>query len=291
MPTNQPAHSDDRTDAGRELPGPLVLCADDYAVHAPASAGILELARRQRLSATSVMVLSPRWAEDAAPLRELRDQIDVGLHLDFTSPMACDAGFGRSVGGMMWRSLWPLGQSLRQQWREAIEQQCDAFEHHWRHAPDHMDGHQHVQQFPGLRDLVLEVLQHRYGHGERRAWLRVSRVGQSDVKAAIITRWGAQLWARQLKAAGWRGLAPLRGAYDFTGGRDLYARRMRGWLSQARLDGGMIMCHPAKSVYPGDDIGDARAWEYEYLSSDVFAHDLSATGLQLVRGSALHLPS
>ena len=291
MPTNQPAHSDDRTDAGRELPGPLVLCADDYAVHAPASAGILELARRQRLSATSVMVLSPRWAEDAAPLRELRDQIDVGLHLDFTSPMACDAGFGRSVGGMMWRSLWPLGQSLRQRWREAIEQQCDAFEHHWRHVPDHMDGHQHVQQFPGLRDLVLEVLQHRYGHCERRAWLRVSRVGQSDVKATIITRWGAQLWAQQLKAAGWRGLAPLRGAYDFTGGRDSYPRRMRGWLSQAHLDGGMIMCHPAQSVYAGDDIGDARVWEYEYLSSDAFAHDLSATGLQLVRGSALHLSS
>jgi predicted glycoside hydrolase/deacetylase ChbG (UPF0249 family) len=154
-----------------------------------------------------------------------------------------------------------------------------------------MDGHQHVQQFPGLRDLVLEVLQHRYGHCERRAWLRVSRVGQSDVKATIITRWGAQLWAQQLKAAGWRGLAPLRGAYDFTGGRDSYARRMRGWLSQAHLDGGMIMCHPAQSVYAGDDIGDARVWEYEYLSSDAFAHDLSATGLQLVRGSALHLSS
>jgi len=67
MPTTQPSHADDRTNVGRELPGPLVLCADDYAVHAPASAGILELARRQRLSATSVMVLSPRWAEDAAP--------------------------------------------------------------------------------------------------------------------------------------------------------------------------------------------------------------------------------
>ena len=291
MPTPESPRSDDRTDAGRSRPGSLVLCADDYAVHAPASAGIVELARRQRLSATSVMVLSPRWATDAAPLRELRDQIDVGLHLDFTSPMACAAGFGRSLGSMMWRTLWPLGTALRQQWREAIEQQCDAFEQHWHHAPDHVDGHQHVQQFAGLRDLLLEVLQHRYGRDDRRAWLRVSRVKQPDGKAAIITRWGAQPWAQQLQAAGWCGLAPLRGVYDFTGGRDAYAQRMRGWLSQAGLDGGMIMCHPAQSEDAADTIGAARVWEYDYLSSDAFTHDLSAAGLHLVRGSALHLSS
>ena len=288
MPTAQPSVSADRTDAVERMPRPLVLCADDYAVHAPASAGIVELARRRRLSATSVMVLSPRWPTDVAPLREVRDQLDVGLHLDFTSPMACAAGFGRSLGSMMWRTLWPLGPALRAQWREAVERQCDAFERHWQQAPDHVDGHQHVQQFAGLRDLVLEVLQRRY---DRRPWLRVSRVVQPDVKAAIITRWGAEPWARQLQSAGWRGLAPLRGAYDFTGGRDAYARRMRGWLAQARRDGGLIMCHPALSVDLDDPIDAARVWEFEYLSSEAFAHDLSAAGLRLVRGSALHLPS
>ena len=291
MPTVPIPRSDDRTDAARALPGHLVLCADDYAVHAPASAGIVELARRQRLSATSVMALSSRWAEDAAPLRDLRDQIDVGLHLDFTSPMACAAGFGRSLAGLMWRTSWPLGEARRQQWREAIERQCDAFELHWHHAPDHVDGHQHVQQFAGLRDLLLEVMQRRYGGHDRRPWLRVSRVGQPGYKAAIITRWGAQPWTRQLQSAGWSGLSPLRGAYDFTGGQDSYRQRMRAWLSQARLDGGMIMCHPAQSRQAEDEIGVARVWEYAYLSSDAFAHDLSAAGMQLVRGSALHFPS
>jgi predicted glycoside hydrolase/deacetylase ChbG (UPF0249 family) len=265
-----------------------VLCADDYAVHAPASTGILALARQRRLSATSVMVLSPRWPVDVSPLRELRDHLDVGLHLDFTSSMACEAGWGRTLGGMMWRTLWPLGSALRVQWREAIERQCDAFEHHWQHAPDHVDGHQHVQQFAGLRELLLEVLTRRY---DRRPWLRVSQVAQPDVKAAIITRWGAQPWTQMLHAAGWRGLAPLRGAYDFSGGQNAYAQRMRGWLAQAHADGGMIMCHPARGVESADAIGAARAWEYDYLSSDAFAHDLSAAGLVLTRGSALHFPS
>jgi predicted glycoside hydrolase/deacetylase ChbG (UPF0249 family) len=63
---------------------------------------------------------------------------------------------------------------------------------------------------------------------------------------------------------------------------------MRQWLQAARADGGLIMCHPALDVMPDDPIGHARAWEYAYLSSDAFAHDLAAAGLCLVRGSALH---
>jgi predicted glycoside hydrolase/deacetylase ChbG (UPF0249 family) len=278
-PTRSPADRADTAQTG------LVLCADDYSVHAPASAGILDLARRQRLSATSVMVLSPRWPADAAPLREVRDQVDVGLHLDFTSPMACAAGHGRSLGALMLRCTWPLDTALQQQWRTAIERQCDAFEQHWQQAPDHLDGHQHVQQFAGLRELLLAVLTRRY---DKRPWLRVSRVAQSGLKPAIIRLWGAGPWQQQLQAAGWLGVGPLRGAYGFDGGEQAYAQRMRQWLQAARADGGLVMCHPAQQVVSDDPIGAARAWEYAYLSSNAFAHDLQAAGVRLVRGSALH---
>ena len=278
-PTRSPADRADTAQTG------LVLCADDYSVHAPASAGILDLARRQRLSATSVMVLSPRWPADAAPLREVRDQVDVGLHLDFTSPMACAAGHGRSLGALMLRCTWPLDTALQQQWRTAIERQCDAFEQHWQQAPDHLDGHQHVQQFAGLRELLLAVLTRRY---DKRPWLRVSRVAQSGLKPAIIRLWGAGAWQQQLQAAGWLGVGPLRGAYGFDGGEQAYAQRMRQWLQAARADGGLVMCHPAQQVVSDDPIGAARAWEYAYLSSNAFAHDLQAAGVRLVRGSALH---
>ena len=268
---------------------PIVLCADDYALNDSVSQGIVELARKKRLSATSVMTLSPLWEQHAPALLELQGVIDVGLHLDWTSEFAQQAGWGQALGAVMWRSL--TGRLEANRVREAIERQFDAFEKIWQSPPDHVDGHQHVQQFAGLRDLLLEVMQRRYGRHDRRPWLRVSRVGQPGWKAAIITRWGAQPWTRQLQSAGWSGLAPLRGAYDFTGGQDSYRQRMRAWLSQARLDGGMIMCHPAQSLQAEDEIGVARVWEYAYLSSDAFAHDLSAAGMQLVRGSALHFPS
>ena len=61
----------------------VVLCADDYALNAPVSQGIVALAVLGRLSATSVMSLSPRWAEDVGGLRDVRERLDVGLHLDF----------------------------------------------------------------------------------------------------------------------------------------------------------------------------------------------------------------
>jgi propionyl-CoA carboxylase alpha chain len=41
----------------------VVLCADDFAISAPVSQAIVQLAQTQRLSATSAMVLSPRAAE------------------------------------------------------------------------------------------------------------------------------------------------------------------------------------------------------------------------------------
>ncbi|MBS0303746.1 MAG: ChbG/HpnK family deacetylase, partial [Proteobacteria bacterium] len=86
------------------LPKPLVLCADDYAQHAGVTQAVLALADAGRLTATSAMVLSPRWPADAAPLRERRGRIDVGLHLDFTSDFAIATGHGLPLGAAMRRA-------------------------------------------------------------------------------------------------------------------------------------------------------------------------------------------
>jgi predicted glycoside hydrolase/deacetylase ChbG (UPF0249 family) len=107
------------------------------------------------------MSLSPRWAEDVAALREVRDRLDVGLHLDWTSPFAIDAGHGGGLGAVMARSALHL---YRQSEVEIeIERQLDAFELHWQATPDHIDGHQHIQQFPVIRDALAKVLLRRYG--------------------------------------------------------------------------------------------------------------------------------
>ena len=152
----------------------VVLCADDYALNAPVSQGIVALAVLGRLSATSVMSLSPRWAEAVVALRDVRERLDVGLHLDWTSSFAVEAGHGSGLGTVMARAALRLYKPKHIE--DEIERQLDAFEAHWQAAPDHIDGHQHVQQFAVFRHALAEVLMRRYGHATQRPWLRVSQV-------------------------------------------------------------------------------------------------------------------
>ena len=272
----------------------LVLCADDYALHADVNAAILRLARAQRLSATSVMALSPRWAQDASALREVGSLIDVGLHLDWTSEWAQAAGWGGSVGAMMLRSstVGLRASAVHAQVRAVLHRQFDAFEAHWQRAPDHVDGHQHVHQFALLREPLLAVLQERYGDGpvQRRPWLRVSQVAQAGLKARVISAFGASPLQRQAKRLSWPCIGPLVGVYDFDAREGVYAQHMAQWLQQLPASA-LMMCHPAQatgdtdSAIQADPIHAARLREGAYLQSEAFADALNEAKVRLVRGS------
>ena len=273
---------------------PLVLCADDFAVHAGASQGIAELARQRRLSATSAMVLSPRWAQDVALLQGLRGRIDVGLHLDWTSEFALAAGHGVSLGVAMRRAL--LGGFDPVAARGVIERQLDLFEAQWQAPPDHVDGHQHVQQFAGIREPLIQVLARRYSG--RLPYLRVSqaRAGAGEplgFKSRVISALGANTIKKIADSAGVPRAEALLGVYDFDGDTARYAALMDGWLAGAPACG-LLMCHPAAASGPDDEIGPARQREYAYLGSGDFARALARAQVELVRGGCpmhpLHSP-
>lgn len=265
---------------------PLVVCADDYAQDAGVSSAVCALARQGRLSATSALVLAPRWRADAAPLRELQGCIDVGLHLDFTSDFARAAGHGMTLPAAMRRAL--LGGFDQGAARVAIERQLDAFEAAWGAPPDHVDGHQHVQQFAGIREPLVALLARRYA--PKRPWLRVSRAppGLGDGKSRVIAWLGADALERLAAAAGLPCAPALMGIYDFRGGQDGYARRMARWLADAP-PGTLLMCHPGSGAgSPGDSIAAARCWELAHLQGDAFAAQRDSAGVQLARGSRLY---
>jgi predicted glycoside hydrolase/deacetylase ChbG (UPF0249 family) len=268
---------------------PLILCADDYAASAGISRGIASLARAGRLAATSAMTLAPRWVQDAPALRELRGQLDVGLHLDWTSPFAIVAGHGMTLARVMLRAA--LGGIGHEPARTAIERQLDAFEAQWQAPPDHVDGHQHVQQLAGIRDVLVETLARRYP--DRKPWLRISRVGagQAGIKGRVITALGAAALKRSAQRAGLPCAPELWGVYDFTGGPARYAARLQDWLARAPARA-VLMCHPAEG---GDDAPDAfadaiapaRRWEFDTLNSAAFGQALTQYGVALTRGSAV----
>lgn len=266
----------------------VVVCADDYALNAPTSQGIVALSVLGRLSATSVMSLSPRWAEDASALSEVRERLDVGVHLDWTSSFAIDAGHGSGLGVVMARAMLRLYS--QQQVADEIERQLDAFEAHWHAAPDHIDGHQHIQQFPVFRDALAEVLTRRYGLHASRPWVRVSRVAQPGFKAQVISAMGADALSDWATVKWWPQVGPLLGAYGFDGDLGDYAHRMQSWLADLPAEASpetpaLIMCHPAVSAQADDAIGPARKREFAYLASDDFVQHVSDARVRLVRGS------
>jgi predicted glycoside hydrolase/deacetylase ChbG (UPF0249 family) len=217
------------------------------------------------LSATSVMSLSPRWAEDVMALRDVRERLDVGVHLDWTSSFAIDAGHGSGLGVVMARAAFRLYNQA---------------------APDHIDGHQHVQQFAVFRHALAQVLTRRYGHETQRPWLRVSQVAQPGLKAKVISAMGSQGLQQWAQSNGWPTVGPLLGAYGFDGSMDDYARHMQGWLDNLPHDKpAIIMCHPAVSAQADDEIGTARKREFAYLAGHDFVQHMFDAGVRLVRGS------
>jgi predicted glycoside hydrolase/deacetylase ChbG (UPF0249 family) len=206
------------------------------------------------------------------------------VHLDWTSSFAVDAGHGSGLGTVMARAALRLYKPKHIE--DEIERQLDAFEAHWQAVPDHIDGHQHVQQFAVFRHALAEVLMRRYGNASKRPWLRVSQVAQPGLKAKVISAMGAhglQQWAQR---QAWPTVGPLLGAYGFDGSMDDYARHMQTWLANLPQDKpAVIMCHPAVSAQADDAIGTARKREFAYLAGHDFVQHMFDAGVRLVRGS------
>lgn len=273
----------------------LIICADDFALNDSVSDAVVQLARAGRISATSVLSLSPLWPTHALKLKEQRGLVDVGLHLDLTSEFARTAGYGASLGRVMLRSFGHGYHST--QLDSVIESQLDKFESIWGGPPEHIDGHQHIHQFPGIRSCLLRVLCARYSSLNERPWVRVSQVRPAHFKSNVISLTGAQRLKEMLVAEGFNLSPLLLGVYRFNLTQEQYRVAFNEWLHwvqqmQARDQDlsahnlpPTIMCHPGVQAQVGDAIGWARSVEFDYLSSEAFRNDLSAASLRLVRGS------
>jgi len=298
----------------------LIICADDFALSAPVSEAITQLAGAGRISATSVMSLSPYWRGHAEALRVHSSRVDVGLHLDLTSEFARTEGYGESLNQVLLKSFttgYPDGLL-----DAVIESQLDKFEAVWGAPPDHIDGHQHIHQFPGIRSRLVRILLNRYADKKMRPWLRVSKVRPNDFKSNVISLTGAERLRALLEASSFNFSPVLLGVYGFNQTQIQYRAGFKQWLSVAakldlarlwetakphevganeeqeqqegqssKLKGSIllppsVMCHPSTLALEGDPIGRARSAEFAYLSSKDFENDLAQSTLTLVRASS-----
>ncbi|MCB5189849.1 ChbG/HpnK family deacetylase [Methylobacillus arboreus] len=266
---------------------PLISSADDYAQVAAIDAGILSLINQGRLTATSCLSFSPRWREAASAITsEIRQQADIGLHIDFTQ---YSQPVRHSHPQVVIRSL--LRGFDRQQIHATIASQLDAFEDALGSAPDYVDGHQHVHQLPQIREILLQELQTRYADGL--PWIRVSHPVEDGMKGRIISALGAHAMRQQALKRGFRMTDVLLGVYGFDSNASIYSNQLKHWLEAAVREAAnghicALMCHPGwLSHDETDPIRQSRPTEYQALSSPEFAAMLQTLNIRLEKGSRL----
>ena len=264
-------------------PRALILCADDYALHPAVDGAVEQLTLAGRLSATSCMTTSPRWAAAAPRLQALRPRLSVGLHFNLTESHggAAPAQALATVIRQAYTGAWSV-DAMRNMWT----QQLDAFETALGTPPDFIDGHQHVHQLPGFADAMLHVLHQRYTPAQM-PWVRsTAPIGTlwRSPKAAIIALLGGWQTTRRLRQAGIVINHGFGGVYGFDAPTpEGYGAQMAQWLAQVH-SGSLLMCHPATEDVAGDAIGAQRPVEFAYLMSDAFGALLQARQCQIQQG-------
>lgn len=260
----------------------LIINADDYALNSAVDAAVLRLAERGVVTSTSAMVLSPAWPRASRDLDP--GQLDIGLHLDFTSPFAERAGWGCSLKQLIARAY--TGRLDRAALRGAIGQQLDAFDRHIGQAPRFVDGHQHVHQLPQLRDALCTALQQHYGERSSGIALRscVPRRWRG-LKAWMIASLGARRLAELARGHGWAMNSDFFGVYAFSAQADL-PRLWAAWMAGLQGSSPLAMCHIAcepRAPFEEDTIHAMRLKEYAWLSSDRFKSLCAQFGLMPAR--------
>ena len=244
---------------------PILFCADDFGMSPQINAGIIELANSNVLSAVSCLSRGKDFQQDAPILADL--PVAKGLHLNLTESLAGNEYF-QPLHRLIWscyaRRIDP------QVIRVEIENQLDAFERSFGTGPDYVDGHQHVHQFPIVRDCLIEILLRRYG--KRLPWLRSTlRSRQPGVpagiqmKAAVIASLGAHALQALAIRHGFKTNAHLLGVYGFDGGEEAYGQLLAAWIHCAGPND-LIMCHPARGLDSADPIGVQRCAEFAVLA-------------------------
>lgn len=262
----------------------LAVCVDDFGLHSGVDGAVLDLHDRGRITAVSCMVGGSSW-KDSAPSLRLRaaTTIDVGLHLDLTEH-PFDASLRLPLREWIVRTF--LRQADAGALRTEIRAQLDAFEDAMGRPPSHVDGHQHVHQFPVVRDCLVQLVRERRSAGPL-PWLRSTRrADNAGVKARVIETLGRAGLSRLCARTGLAENSHLLGVYDFRGTADRYELLMAGWLASAR-DRDLLMCHPARHADPADPIRQARLNEYAVLSGAAFQDRVAQAGLQLLPLSAV----
>lgn len=262
----------------------FVLCADDFALSTTSSEGILQLLEASRLSAVSAVVNTRSWQTYSTCLLSYLNKVDIGLHFNLTEAAWLTAPKMKALGLTKLIAKSYLGQLSEDAVYQELEAQIQAWSLAFGRLPDFIDGHQHIQQLPTIRDAMLRwfktkdkdvscYLRCSYSHWQNR---------NNQLKRLIINNLGAIKLKEQLTKQMIKHNPSFSGIYDFSKTAN-YRQLFQDFLKEIQPTG-IIMCHPAYGIDNHDPNNQARNNEFAYFISDAFLEDCKAAGMTLARG-------
>ncbi|WP_438275603.1 ChbG/HpnK family deacetylase [Nitrobacter sp.] len=268
------------------------LCADDYGISPGVNRAIRDLIERERVNATSVMVVGPAAGREEVGILEAavahNPHCLIGLHVTLTAPFHPLTLHYRPLQGGLFP---PLSKMLRASLSRRLEPemifdevkaQIAAFAERFGRAPDYVDGHQHVQIFPQVRGAFLSAVKNAApGAWVRQCGRRRPLARRFGMPKALLLDVLSAGFRRQAVRAGVRFNPAFAGAYDFT--TPDFGALMQDFLGGSP-DDGLIMCHPGfvdDTLIALDPVTDQREREYAFLSGDGFRDMLAANRVTL----------
>jgi predicted glycoside hydrolase/deacetylase ChbG (UPF0249 family) len=260
----------------------IVLCADDYGISPGVNEAIRDLIARGRINATSAMVVAPSLTStEAAALTELKrstPHLQIGLHFTLTAPFRPSSESYTLLQDDAFLSLpATLGSALiarldRNRIAQELRAQIAAFSQRFGYLPDYVDGHQHVQIFPQIRDAALSVMRDMLPGAWMRQCGRITPLAArvADRKGMLLDMMSAGL-RKRAAAAGITVNPAFAGSYDFGSDPDfatLFSRFLDGLP-----DGSVVMCHPGfvdDELKALDPLTNLREREHAFLAGDTF---------------------
>jgi predicted glycoside hydrolase/deacetylase ChbG (UPF0249 family) len=274
-------------------PRRISLCADDYGLSAGVNRAIRDLIAKRRLTATSVMVVTPAFTrteiDELKAVAKDAPGFSIGLHVTLTAPYhPLTIHFRPQKDG----EFLKLGRMLQAAilrrldvdiLRAEIAAQVTAFTDMFGHPPSHVDGHQHVALFPQVREaFVAAVREHAPNAWVRQCGRGGARPGRFRDAKSLMLDVLSKGFRDSATRAGLKFNPAFAGAYNFSKRPD-FAKLFERFLLRLP-DGGLIMCHPGfvdSTLVALDPLTDQRKNEYDWLMSDNFPKLLAAQNVTL----------
>jgi chitin disaccharide deacetylase len=269
------------------------LCADDYGISPGVNRAIRDLIENGRLNATSAMVVGPAIGRDEVNALKAAVKANprcaIGLHATLTAPFRPLTMHFRPIEGGL---FLPHTQLLRRGLTGRLDfevihtelmVQITTFIELFGRLPDFVDGHQHVQLYPGVcKAFLAAVKQAAPGAwirqcGRDRPWLQ-----RLDVPKAFFLDVLSTQFRKRAARAKLTFNPAFAGAYDFSRERD-FGGLMRQFL-EGMPEAGVVMCHPGivdEVLISLDPLTVQREREYEFLRGEHFLPLLAANEITL----------